>query len=284
MVTFTKIFVNSVVKKKMKLDKSLVTVKWLNEHLDDQNLVILDGTINKVISNQSLKIKNARFFDIKQKFSDTKASFPNTLPTQKQFETETRQLGIDNSSAIVVYDDRGIYSSARVWWLFHLFGFENIAVLDGGFPLWNKRNFEIEPYDSQSFNFGNFNAKFDSDKLIKFEEIIHLQTNDNYQIIDVRSEERFLEKIDEPREGLRRGKIPNSINLPYEYILENGKLKSKKELIDIFKVLNFKNKTLIFSCGSGVTACIAALAANLIGINNYMIYDGSWTEYGTLTN
>ena len=268
----------------MKLNQHLVSAEWLNKNLNQNELIVLDATINKVITSQSTKIKNARFFDIKLKFSDTTARFPSTVPSKEQFENEARLLGINNNSVIVVYDDKGIYSSARVWWLFRLFGCKNIAVLDGGFPEWKKIKFEIENYDTQNFSLGDFKAKFNPEILIDFKGINDLKEKTNYQIIDARSRERFDEKVDEPRKGLRRGKIPNSINLPYQIILENGKLKTKEELIDIFTSLNIENKTLIFSCGSGITACILALAFHIVGFKKYKIYDGSWTEYGTLTN
>ena len=127
----------------LKASTSLVSVKWLNNNLNTENLIILDATINKQIENNSERIPKASFFDIKQKFSDTNARFPSTLPSIEQFETEARALGIYNDSFIVIYDDKGIYSSARAWWLFKTFGFNNVAVLDGGLPEWKEQNFPI---------------------------------------------------------------------------------------------------------------------------------------------
>ena len=114
--------------------KPLVSVDWLNTNLEASNLIVLDATINKVIDATSERLPNARFFDIKKKFSDVSAPFPSTLPSKEQFETQARILGINNDSCIVVYDDKGVYSSTRVWWLFRVFGFKNVAVLDGGLP------------------------------------------------------------------------------------------------------------------------------------------------------
>lgn len=264
----------------LKLEARLVSVNWLYKHLDYEKLIILDGTINKDLTEQATKIPKARFLDLKNKFCKVNAAFPNTVPSKLQFEKEARNLGINHNSIIVVYDDRGIYSSARVWWLFHLFGFNNIAILDGGLPAWIENNYPVQFYQKESYALGDFSATYQPNLHISFNQ---LKNQNNHQIIDVRSKERFEEKVDEPRQGLRRGKITNSINLPYTNVLKNGRLKSKKELSEIFNVLKLQNKTLIFSCGSGITACIVALAADVIGFKKYKIYDGSWTEYGSLT-
>ena len=130
-----------------KLASNLVSINWLHYNLQLENLVILDATINKKIDDDSLCIPNARFFDIKGKFSNLNAQFPSTLPNESQFESDAQVLGINNDSVIVVYDDRGIYSSARAWWLFKTFGFNNIVVLDGGLPEWKANNFKLDNFD-----------------------------------------------------------------------------------------------------------------------------------------
>ena len=126
------------------LKTSLVSTKWLKSNLDATNLIILDTTINKIIDETSERIPEARFFDIKKKFSDLSSPFPSTLPTKEQFQAEAQNLGVNKDSILVVYDDKGIYSSARAWWLFKAFGFKNVAVLDGGFPEWKRHNFKTE--------------------------------------------------------------------------------------------------------------------------------------------
>lgn len=261
----------------------LVTVEWLNKNADAHNLIVLDATMNKVIDDASIRISKARFFDIKQKFNDISAPFPNTLPSKGQFQKEAKALGINCDSIIVVYDDKGIYSSARAWWLFKVFGFKNIAVLDGGLREWQRQNFKVESYAVENYTRGNFKAKFHSNLMTDFNGINEFTKDSETLIIDARSTDRFQCKVDEPRAGLRRGTIPNSKNLPNTNLFEGNKLKSKAELSIIFNNL-VENKTqLVFSCGSGITACIAALAATRCNYNNLIVYDGSWTEYGTLT-
>ena len=108
---------------KINLNSPIVSVEWLNEHLNTENLIVLDGTINKVFDITLEQIPNARLFDIKKKFSDVSNDFPSAFPSAEQFQKEARNLGINQDSILVVYDDKGIYSSARVWWLFKAFGF-----------------------------------------------------------------------------------------------------------------------------------------------------------------
>ncbi|WP_257018424.1 sulfurtransferase [Winogradskyella pacifica] len=266
-----------------KLNSDLVSVEWLHKSSDAINLIVLDATINKVISPDSIRIPNARFFDIKQKFSDVSAPFPSTLPSKEQFQTEAQLLGINNDSVIVVYDDKGIYSSARVWWLFKVFGFKNVAVLDGGLPQWQQDGFPIENYTDTVYDLGDFVAEFHARLMTDFNGVNEFRNEKDTLVVDARSEDRFLCKVDEPKEGLRRGSIPNSKNLPYTVLFNGYKMKSKDVLQTIFDDLVEHETQIVFSCGSGITACILALGATLCNYNNLIVYDGSWTEYGSLT-
>lgn len=271
--------------KSTRFNSPLVSVEWLQCHLDVPNLIVLDATINKVINTSSAKIPNARFFDIKQKFSDLSSTFPSTLPSAEQFQKEARALGINRDSAIIVYDDKGVYSSARAWWLFKVFGFKNVAVLDGGLPEWKFQNFEVEHYTDERYTEGNFSAQLHPDLMTDFDGVNRFSQDSEYLILDARSKARFNCEEDEPRAGLRRGTIPNSKNLPFTDLFNTNTFKSKAELFTIFNTLvEAEDTKMVFSCGSGITACILALGATLCNYKNLTVYDGSWTEYGTLTN
>jgi len=276
----------------LKIGNPLVSVNWLLKHRNESNLIILDATIKKVTADNSsteetekIQIKNARFFDLKNKFSDITSEFPNTIQSPQDFSESAKQLGICNDSAIVVYDDLGLYSSSRVWWLFKAMGHHNIAVLDGGFPAWLKVAMPTEkaiPYIGKA---GDFTASYDANFMSDFNGVFSAIDNDKISVLDARSENRFNGLEAEPREGLRSGHIPNSINLPYSKLIEDGKMKNKKELKSIFKKYIKEDDTLIFSCGSGITACILALGTEVAGLSNKKsIYDGSWTEWGSLTS
>jgi len=271
----------------VKITQPLVSVEWLHNHLGASNLVILDASIPKVTgggdtSVNEVQIPNARFFDLKNKFSDVSAPFPTTFPSSVQFENSAQELGINSDSAIVIYDDKGIYSSPRAWWLFKAFGHDNVAVLDGGFPAWTKANYKVENKRAYKGDHGSFKAKY-RPQLMKFFEDLKKESHDrNHLIIDARSESRFKCLEPEPRAGLRMGTIPNSVNIPFEDLLRYSHFRSTKELKTVFsKVANYQDN-MTFSCGSGITACVLALGAEMAGYKNISVYDGSWTEWGSL--
>ena len=272
----------------MTIKHPIVSVEWLNNNLEASNLIVLDATMKKVTDSSSeqstIQIPSARFFDIKNTFSNTSNPFPNAVPSEEQFSTKAQKLGIKKDSAIVVYDDKGIYSSTRVWWLFKAFGHNNIAVLNGGFPEWIRANYKTEPKQNNKFEFGDFATNYNPDYFKFFDDIQKSIHNNNDLILDARSADRFNSLVKEPREGLRSGHIPNSKSLPYTVLIEENKLKSEEDLNSIFDNFNVAKKNLVFSCGSGITACILALGADLAGYKNLSVYDGSWTEYGTLIN
>ncbi|MES2852236.1 MAG: sulfurtransferase [Bacteroidota bacterium] len=269
------------------MTEPIVSVAWLQANLKNPNVIILDASLKENQSNlktglENIQIKGARFFDIKNTFSDTANPLPNTLQSPKQFETEAKKLGINKKSTIVVYDNLGIYSSPRAWWLFKIMGHQNVAVLDGGLPEWVKEGYPVEEIpENPIYALGDFEAKFIPELVKSKEQILeNIQTKDAI-LIDARAENRFKGIGDEPRPGLRSGHIPGSINIPYTQLLQNGKFLPKEELVTILKT---DDKPLIFTCGSGVTACIDLIAYELIGKNPKSVYDGSWTEWGQLEN
>ena len=260
----------------------LVTSAWLKKELDNSNLIILDASQpNKQNNLEGLQIRGARYFDLKKAFSNTESSFPNSFPSKKKFEISCRELGVNNTSAIIVYDKMGVFSSARVWWMFKTMGHENIRVLDGGLPDWLLHKYQTEIPTQKKYTTGNFKANFEATNIRYFDFIKQNINTKKALVIDARSSDRFLGIVPEPREKLASGHISNSINIHFKQVLKNGKFKSKKELTKVFS--NIKtNKELVFSCGSGVTACILLMASTLILDNKKSIYDGSWTEYATL--
>ena len=263
------------------LPTPIVSVKWLQEHLNNENLIILDGTINKVFNVSQKQIPGTRLFDIKKKFSDVSNPFPSAFPSEEQFQREARNLGVNNNSAIVVYDDKGIYSSARVWWLFKAFGYNNVAVLNGGFPEWLNAGYATESMTNYEGAIGDFFANLQPKFMQFFDDVKVASTNKTHTIIDARSAGRFNCEVPEPREGLRMGTIPNSVNLPFTALLEGNTFKPQKDWEALFDNVAQSNQQLVFTCGSGITASVLSLAATILGYNN-SVYDGSWTEYGSL--
>ena len=266
--------------------KPVISVDLLFSELENKNLVILDCTIPKVTEKSNIieeknQIKGAIFFDIKKMFSDVDSPFPNTILSPKEFEEKAQLLGINNDSIVVCYDDLGVYSAPRVWWMFKLMGFKNVAVLDGGLPAWRKLNYLIEKPNNIKLNKGNFTANYQSKK-VKFTNDVLLSSKKKDNLIaDARSKGRFYGTIPEPRKDVKSGHIPNSVSFPFSEIIENGLFKSTSELKSIYKNINPDNKDFIFSCGTGITAAILALGAEIAGYKNYAVYDGSWTEWGS---
>lgn len=265
----------------------LVSVNWLSQNLNAPNLVVLDVSLESNIANikvefPGIQIKGARYFDLKRKFSDLESRLPNTLPNPKYFSLASRNLGINNNSTIVVYDNIGIYASPRVWWMFKSMGHKNIAVLDGGLPSWKNKKYPTESIQNRVFPEGDFKAKFNPNLLKKAFNILENIKSKEAILVDARSNERFCGLIPETRKNLKSGHIPNAINLPFLEVLKDGKFLSTNEIYAIFKKLKIDKRSKIYTCGSGLTACILILASTLISKDNHFLYDGSWSEWGQL--
>lgn len=269
----------------MEITAPIVSVQWLLNNLNNPNLVILDASTKENKSNltpkyEGIQIKGARFFDMETTFVDKESSIPNMIPSPTIFEQECKKLGVNKNSVIVVYDNIGIYTSPRAWWMFKTMGHHNVVVLDGGLTAWRNENYPCEPIQQKTYKAGSFEAVYKSSLVKNAEEIVENINKKEFTVIDARSNDRFLGSTSEPRENMASGHIPNSINLPWKQVLTSEKMKSKNELEAVFKSLNIINKPLVFTCGSGVTACIILLASEIILKNNKALYDGSWSEWG----
>lgn len=263
----------------------LVSSQWLEKNINAPNLIVIDAYLPSNVSKTdseiiNLQIKNARTFDIKNDFSDLHQLLPNTFPKVKDFEKSCQNLGICKNSIIVVYDQIGIYTSPRAWWMLKAMGHEKVYILDGGLHDWIANGYETEIKQSRKYHAGNFKAQFDKNKVKNWKQVFENVSTNHFTVIDARSSDRFKGEVKEPREGLRSGRIPNSLNMPYTEVLENGKFKSEEQLKTIFNRLNLSNNELAFTCGSGITACIILVASHLISENKTSVYDGSWTEWG----
>ncbi|MGB7843329.1 MAG: sulfurtransferase [Salinimicrobium sp.] len=264
----------------------IISAAELNEKIKDHNLIILDCSpeTNKAGLEpdfENTKIKGARYFDLENDFCNPDSSLPNTLPTPEQFTENCRKLGINNSSEIILYDNLGIYSSPRVWWMFKIMGHDGVAVLNGGLAAWMQLGLPTQTEHSTGTKAGNFTANLRLELISDLDFIKQNLTSKEALIIDARSPGRFDGLIPEPREGLRSGNIPGSINIPFQDVLENGKFREKDELKSIFREVKDPSKELVFSCGSGITACILFLAGELVLDHKKSVYDGSWTEWGS---
>ena len=206
------------------------------------------------------------------------------MPKENYFSEKISSLGISNNDHLVIYDMYGMFSAARIWFMFKAFGHKNAGLLNGGFPGWIEAN---GPISNKINNLEptNYKSALNKSLIANYKEVFENISDNKCEVLDARSPDRFYGGAEEPRPGMKSGHIPKSKNLFFnELINENTKKFIKKEEIeDLIKKLNLDDKKdIICTCGSGVTACILKFAIELINKkNNIKIYDGSWSEWGS---
>ncbi|WP_100641337.1 3-mercaptopyruvate sulfurtransferase [Alteromonas facilis] len=261
---------------------------WLSKHMRSNNVILLYTRIADIKSGEiealaGRVIPGAQLFDFENEFCDQDSNLPHTMPPPERFSECARNLGISKNSHVVIYDSKGLYASPRVWWMFKAMGHERVSILHGGLDGWKQAGLPTMNELSVSTIKGDFVALPNTALFISANEVLtaNNSSTSNTLVIDARSSERFSGNVDEPRPGLRKGHIPGSVNLPFSDTQQNGVLLGDQLLNEKFSALGaYKNKRLVFSCGSGVTACCLALAAYQLGHRNMAVYDGSWTEWG----
>lgn len=267
--------------------KTLVSTDWLAKHLNDPDLRILDASWYMPDMGRDAKaeydtahIPGARYFDIDE-IADLRSDLPHMMPPVEKFMSRVRAMGVGDGHQIVVYDGMGLFSAARVWWMFRLMGHKDIAVLDGGFPKWQSEGHPIEDMPP-IIRDRHMTVSRHAHMIKDVTQVAAASKLGDYEIIDARSAERFRGDVPEPREGLRAGHIPNSKNLPFGDVLNSdGTMKNPDELRVIFEAARINlDKPAITTCGSGVTAAILALALERMGHDRHAVYDGSWSEWG----
>jgi thiosulfate/3-mercaptopyruvate sulfurtransferase len=265
--------------------RRLVTTEWLADHLDAPDIVVVDGsyylpTMKRNAREEYLAahIPGAVFFDIDE-ISDHSSDLPHMLPRPEAFASAMRGLGIGDGQTIVVYDGVGLYGAARVWWTFRVFGAKDVFILDGGFPKWKT--------EGRAIDFGevkrlprHFTARMDHAAVAGLADVQKALAG-GAQVVDARSAERFRGQAPEPRPNLRSGRMPGSLNVPFQGLVEDGRLARPERLAAAFAVGGVDtNKPIITSCGSGVTAAILTFALDALGKEQVSLYDGSWSEWG----
>lgn len=265
-------------------DSHFVTADWLLRHIDDPDVVAVDGSWHMPAAGRSGRaeylaghIPGAAFFDL-DAIADTTSPLPHMLPTPGAFAAAVGALGISDSQTIVVYDSVGLFSAARVWWSFKIMGARDVVLLDGGLPAWIAAELPLEAGETARAP-ATFTPHFDPTAVRSFDEV--KAALGGTQIVDARSAGRFHGREPEPRAGLRSGHMPGAISLPFGEAIEGGRLKSATDLRALFAARGIQpDKPVIASCGSGVSAAVIALALDVLGARDVAIYDGSWTEWG----
>ncbi|CAN8240394.1 unnamed protein product [Cochlearia groenlandica] len=287
----------------------VVSVDWLHSNLKESDLKVLDASWympeeqrNPIQEYQVAHIPGALFFDL-DGISDRTTSLPHMLPSEEAFAAGCSALGIENKDGVVVYDAKGIFSAARVWWMFRVFGHNKVWVLNGGLPRWRASGYDVESsasgdailkasaaseaiekiYQGQTVTPITFQTNFQPHLVWTLDQVRKNMDDQTYQHIDARSKARFDGTAPEPRKGIRSGHIPGSKCVPFPQMFDSSQtLLPAEELKKRFEQEDISmDKPIMASCGTGVTACILAMGLHRVGKTDVPIYDGSWTEWAT---
>ncbi|MEM6356455.1 MAG: 3-mercaptopyruvate sulfurtransferase [Pseudomonadota bacterium] len=268
-------------------DDLLVSTDWLAERLGAPDVRVLDGSYylptedrDAAALYRDAHIPGARFFDIDD-IADGKSELPHMAPPVEKFVSRVRAMGIGDGHRVVVYDQKGLFSAARVWWMFRLFGHQDVVVLDGGLPKWMAEGRPVEDMAPDPRD-RHFTARRHA-SLVRDVTQVALQVKlGEEQIVDARSPGRFKGEEPEPRPGMRSGHIPGAKNVHYATLLNaDGTMKDVPALKAAFEGAGVDlARPIITSCGSGVTAAVLTLALHRMGHAKNALYDGSWAEWG----
>ncbi|WP_328300777.1 sulfurtransferase [Streptomyces sp. NBC_00435] len=269
------------VARSLALPGPLVDGDWLAERLGTPGLVVFDASVG-AHRDADRRIPGARPFDLDGALSDHGAAAPHTMPGAAAFAGVMRDLGVDDTSTVVAYDGAGVYSSARAWWMLRAMGFDRVAVLDGGLPAWLAAGWPVEERGpAYGGPRGSFTARPRAGLLVDAATVSAALADPAAAVLDARTRERFAGTASEPRPGLRGGHMPGAVSLPFgELHRPDGLMRPAAELREAFGDAAGQRERLYFSCGSGVTACVLALGADLAGYSDIAVYDGSWSEWG----
>ena len=270
--------------------EALVSTEWLADHISASDVQVIDAS--RVLPNVDRNphaeflekhIPGAQFFDIND-IADKNHQLPHMLPSAEQFSSKIGKMGIRDGVKVIAYDSNGGFSaSCRAWWMFRVFGHEDVAILNGGLPKWVVEGRTINSH-SQTPGVGDFMARKNNSLVRDVSQMLANIEGGQEQVADARSPGRFLGVDPEPRPSSKKGHIPGSVNLPYNLLMDSSKnyvFRSADEIMDAIQSAGIiPDKPLIATCGSGVTACVIALALYLVGYKETAVYDGSWAEWG----
>ncbi|MBE5680068.1 3-mercaptopyruvate sulfurtransferase [Pantoea agglomerans] len=266
-----------------------VSADWLQEHYNDERLQVLDArllppgmeAVRDVRAEYlSGHLPDAPYFNI-EALSDHTSPYPHMLPRAESFAVAMRELGVSNDKHLVVYDEGNLFSAPRAWWMLKTFGVAQVSILAGGLQGWKEAGFALATGEV-NLPEGEFEAHADESRVKRLTDVLLISHEGGAQIIDARPANRFNAEVDEPRPGLHRGHIPNSLNVPWNSLVEQGKLKPEAELQTLFADAGVDiTQPVVASCGSGVTAVVVILALTALGARDVTLYDGSWGEWGS---
>jgi thiosulfate/3-mercaptopyruvate sulfurtransferase len=266
----------------------LVSIAWLKEHLSDPGLVVLDATLPPVGVTPAVDthgryleqhIPGALFFDIEE-LSDHTTNLPHMLPSAEAFALAMSRMGISDKDRIVVYEQVGVFSAPRAWWMLKIFGAAQVFLLDGGLQGWIEAGLATEDGVS-SRPVAEFQASLNRSSVTDLSSLQRI-LSEGGQVLDARSAGRFHGTLPEPRPGLSSGHMPGATSIPFMELLASQRMQSAEHLREYFREKQVDlNRPITTTCGSGVTAAVIAIALEIAGAGNVSLYDGSWAEYAS---
>ncbi|MGC0938843.1 3-mercaptopyruvate sulfurtransferase [Pantoea agglomerans] len=266
-----------------------VSADWLQEHYNDERLQVLDARLLppgmeavRDVRAEYLAghLPDAPYFNI-EALSDHTSPYPHMLTRAESFAVAMRELGVSSDKHLVVYDEGNLFSAPRAWWMLKTFGVAQVSILAGGLQGWKEAGFALAT-GAVNLPEGEFEAHADESRVKRLTDVLLISHEGGAQIVDARPANRFNAEVDEPRPGLHRGHIPNSLNVPWNSLVEQGKLKPEVELQTLFADAGVDiTQPVVASCGSGVTAVVVILALTALGARDVTLYDGSWGEWGS---
>jgi thiosulfate/3-mercaptopyruvate sulfurtransferase len=267
---------------------ALVTTEWVAANLDNPGIRIVDGSsflpnVPRDAHEEFLAkhIPGAVLVDIEE-VCDTSSDLPHMLPSAEAFGAMMSERGISNDHKVVVYDSQGVRTSPRIWWMFRVFGHDDVVVLDGGLPKWEAENRPLASGE-ESPAAATFKAKFRPEFVRSIEQMIANQKARTELVVDARPAGRFAGTADEPRPGIPSGHMPGSVSMPVELVVDNDTgcvLPPETVAANYAKIGVTVGEPVVATCGSGVAACTTALGLYLLGQTDAAVYDGSWSEWG----
>lgn len=269
------------------MDPILVTTAELEKHLGDPGWIVFDtrhdmGDVGKGRRAYAEgHVRGAYFLHVDDDLSGAKTgkNGRHPLPDLATFAAKIAASGVTPATQVVVYDDLGGNFAVRLWWMLRWLGHERVALLDGGYPLWEKEK-RPTATDVPAPRQGDFKPRPHLGDVVDTPFVERFREDPSIRLVDARAPERFA-GLKEPIDPVA-GHIPGAVNRFWQKNLDSdGRFKPPEQLKREYAEFLGETKPaqVVHMCGSGVTACHNMFAMALAGMPQGRLYVGSWSEW-----